>query len=159
MIGHDQNMLAAIRLARWAAGRGERPFGCVIVDEYGDIIGAGSGSETATDPTRHSEITAIRMACADRGDLLRGCTLYSTHEPCAMCCGAISHSKVSVVVYGSARNDLPTLFRSRSHEGLSLLADTSHPPLVERALAVECVSLFDGEVAKRRQEGARRAMG
>lgn len=149
MIDHDVNMDATVKLAEWAANRGERPFGCIIVDEENDVIGAGSGSEADDDPTRHSEIAAIKMACAERGNLLQGCVIYSTHEPCAMCCGAINHSKVSVVVYGSARDDLPTLFRQRNCTVRDLLLDTSHPPEIFRVAIDECVSLFDREVAER----------
>ena len=33
---------------------------------------------------------------------LAGVTLYSTVEPCAMCCGAIVHARVARLVYGAA---------------------------------------------------------
>jgi tRNA(adenine34) deaminase len=141
-------MRTAIHLAKLAAERGERPFGCVIVEDATQLhLGVGAGSETPTDPTQHSEIDAIKLACKARNRLLRGCTLYSTHEPCLMCTGAILHAKVSRVVWGSSRANLPLLFR-KLNVGVSRFVDTSHPPeVVMGVLSEECIALFDGEIA------------
>lgn len=141
------SMRVAINLAIWAESIGKRPFACIIVDPDDEIVGAGTGSGTLTDPTLHSEIVAIRMACVETGGRLRGCTLYSTHEPCPMCCGAINHAKVSRVVYGSRRHDLPRLFRHTRIPVYDRLRDTTNPPEIKRVLTNECVSLFDAEVA------------
>lgn len=139
----------AVRLAELAAETGERPFGCVVVDEGGAIIGKGSGSESELDPTRHSELDAIREACEYKNGLLQGCTLYSTHEPCMMCIGAILHAKVSRVVWGSRRSDLPLLFRKREVDAIRLFHMTTHPPVVRAGFLCElCVRLFDDEVAE-----------
>lgn len=142
-------MECALYYAHRASLQGQRPFGNVVVDEHGMIIGAGGGSELPSDPTRHSEMDAIRMACRDRGGLLKGCTLYSTHEPCLMCTGAILHAKLSRVVYGSCRDDLPSLFRPLT-VGHARWEDTTHPPDVESGvLRVQCIALFDLEVAEK----------
>lgn len=136
----------AISMANKAAQRGWRPFGNVIVDPEGGIIGAGGGSETDVDPTCHSEMVAIRCASLIRGGRLEGCTLYSTHEPCLMCTGAIFHSKVSRVVWGSFRSDLPTLFRPLSI-GLARFGDTTHPPEIKGGvLRKQCIHLFNDEL-------------
>jgi len=142
-------MLQAIELAELGARHGLRPFGCVIVNEHGHAIATAYGTESPLDPTRHSEILAIKLACKLRspGAYLRGCTLYSTHEPCCMCCGAINHAKLSVVVFGSYRTDLPELFRRRHRTIADILADTSHPPEIRGGiLRDECVALFDREL-------------
>jgi tRNA(Arg) A34 adenosine deaminase TadA len=137
-------MEQAIWKAEVAAQKGLAPFGCVIVKPPGDTaIGWGFGSETPIDPTLHSEMVAIRMACAYLGGLLEDCTLYSTHEPCMMCCGAINHAKISRVVYGSSRADLPERFRQRHVSAEDLLSDTSYPAVVVGGLYRErCVRLF-----------------
>lgn len=140
-------MKRAIELAVEAKQHGERPFGCVIVDPFGNVLGTGSGSESESDPTRHSEIHAIQEACWTSQGLLEACTLFSTHEPCLMCIGAICHSKLSRVVYGSARSDLPLLFRQRTHGIEQLACDTSRPITLERLMENECVALFDDEYA------------
>jgi tRNA(adenine34) deaminase len=136
----------AIGFAKVAVVREQRPFGGVIVDPTGELLGAGGGSELPTDPTRHHEMEAIRSACQNRGDLLQGCTLYSTHEPCLMCTGAILHSKLSRVVWGSFRSDLPSLFRPLNI-GFARFGDTTHPPDIKGGiLRRECIELFDEEV-------------
>lgn len=153
MIRHKGYMLLTVLEARDAEERGERPFGCLIVDDWdGSIIATASGTHTPEDATRHSEIVAIQQACMQKGPQgkdLSNCTLYSTHEPCPMCCGAINHAKVGTVVWGSRREDLPALFRQRDISVFSLLADTSHPPIaIPDVLRKECVHLFDRELQR-----------
>lgn len=58
------HMRVAVELAQH--GRlvlGLRPFGCVIADEDDVVLATSYGSEAVDDPTRHSEILAIRDAC------------------------------------------------------------------------------------------------
>lgn len=139
----------AIAAAKRAQSVGLRPFGSVIVDGDDRVLGIAGGSETATNPTRHSEMVAIKMACWERAGLLYGCTLFQTHEPCMGCCGFILHAKLARVVVGSMRSDLPQLFRQRDTQMHDLLADTSNPPFVVAVgspILGECVALFDDEV-------------
>lgn len=148
-------MKIAIAAAQVAAGEGERPFGCLIVGPGGGVIGEGRGTGRDNNPTRHSEILAIRSACIVQRGLLEGCTLYSTHEPCTMCCGAIMHAKLSRVVWGSWRADLPELFRQQRYEAIELLQNTSHPPaIVADCLKDECVALFAPELSELANERA-----
>jgi tRNA(adenine34) deaminase len=54
------------------------------------------------DPTAHAEIVALRAAARALGNYrLPGVTLYSTVEPCVMCCGALVHARVARLVYGA----------------------------------------------------------
>lgn len=99
-------MAMAMSLARAAAGLGETPVGCVIVDEAtGDVV-AGAANEPIglRDPTAHAEILALRRAAEVIGNyrLRPGLTLYVTLEPCAMCAGAISQARIGRVVYGAS---------------------------------------------------------
>lgn len=99
-------MGAALGLARIAAGVGETPVGCVIVDgATGEII-AGAANEPVgrKDPTAHAEILALRRAAEAIGNyrLKPNLTLYVTLEPCAMCAGAISHARIARLVYGAS---------------------------------------------------------
>jgi tRNA(adenine34) deaminase len=143
------HMARAIEIARHAEHLGHRPFGCVITDEMGHTVAESFGSELPTDPTRHSEVLAIQEACRIKKGLLYGCTIYSTHEPCIMCCGAILHSHISRVLFGSYRDDLPALFRERCITGITLLADTSHPPkVIGGILRPQCIDLFAGELSE-----------
>lgn len=140
-------MEIAIAKAKHAKTCGMRPFGAIILNPKSNIIGIGVGSETKLRPTRHSEILAIDMACHSNGDLLYGCTLISTHQPCIMCVGAILHSKISHVIFGSWRQDLPGLFRGYTFNYKELLENTTYPPRMRGGfMQVECVALFDDEL-------------
>lgn len=95
-------MNEALRLAEDAAQAGEVPVGCVIVKD-GTVIARSSNScERDRDPMMHAEMKAMKEALAVLGTKdLRGCTLCVTLEPCPMCAGAIVHSGISVLVFGS----------------------------------------------------------
>jgi tRNA(adenine34) deaminase len=101
----------AFALADMGLARGERPFGAVIVDPEGRILGAGYNCTIEQgDVTAHAEITAIRRACtsADRHQFAR-CTLYSSAEPCAMCAGGIYWANIRRVVFGLSEARLRSL--------------------------------------------------
>jgi len=151
---HEFWMRRAITEAKEAEARSSRPFGCVIVDPDDVMIATGQGTGHDHAPLRHSEYTAIQVAAHSRG-LLEGCTLYSTHEPCHMCAGAILHAHLSEVVWGSYREDLPQLFRYYDVETERILYDSSHRPKVTGGvLRDECVHLFDGELSMLANERA-----
>jgi tRNA(adenine34) deaminase len=100
-------MQAAIALAKQAAENGEVPVGAVVVKD-GKIIGSGCNSPIGlNDPSAHAEILALRDAANNIGNYrLVDCTLYVTLEPCAMCSGAVQHSRIANLVYGAS--DLKT---------------------------------------------------
>lgn len=136
----------ALELAYTGVEAGFRPFGCVVVSDAGRV-GAGFGSEIPADPTRHSEMLAIKEATRHREGLLEDCTLYSTHEPCVMCIGAINHAKIGRVVFGSYRSDLSPLFRNRRLGYACMFRDTSAPPEVRAGVRrAACVALFAEEL-------------
>ncbi len=93
---------AAIEQARQAALAGEVPVGAIVVYN-GEIVARGQNYVLRTlDPTAHAEIVALRAAATQLGNYrLTGCALYTTLEPCAMCAGAIVHSRISRLVYGA----------------------------------------------------------
>lgn len=92
----------ALSLAEQAAAAGEAPVGAVIV-ENGKILAAERNCMRAlNDPTAHAEFLAIKAALAARGTgRLDGCDLFVTLEPCAMCAGAIAHTRVRRITYGA----------------------------------------------------------
>lgn len=78
------------------------PVGAVIVSPDGHIISRGHNHVYSEgDFTAHAEIDAIRGA----GQLLmqksnfKKCTLYTTWEPCLMCCGAILLARIKHVIW------------------------------------------------------------
>ncbi len=103
MMNDIDYMKAALNEAQIAFSEEEIPVGAVIV-KNGKIISAGRNSNRMENsPTRHAEISAIEKAAKVLGnERLTGCTLFVTKEPCAMCSGAIVHSRIERVVIGSA---------------------------------------------------------
>ena len=97
-------MRIALDAAQAAAEAGETPVGAVIIDPAsGEVIAVGANQPIGSqDPTAHAEIVAIRAAAARLGNYrLTGLTLVVTLEPCAMCAGAISHARISRLVFGA----------------------------------------------------------
>jgi len=95
----------ALSLEKMRANRGG-PFGAVIV-RNGAIISEGWNEVTSSnDPTAHSEIVAIRRACALLGTFnLPDCDIYTSSEPCPMCLGAIYWARLRRVYFANTRID------------------------------------------------------
>jgi tRNA(adenine34) deaminase len=94
-------MRRCLELAEIAALAGDTPVGALVV--RGDEVVAEGVERTraALDPSAHAEVEAIREACQHLGTLdLRGCSLYSTVEPCVLCGYAIRRTGIAHVVYG-----------------------------------------------------------
>jgi tRNA(adenine34) deaminase len=92
----------ALALAAEAAAAGEAPVGAIIVEGDRVLAAERNRMRELNDPTAHAEFLAIRAALATRGTgRLDCCDLYVTLEPCAMCAGAIAHTRLRRVYYGA----------------------------------------------------------
>lgn len=102
MHSHEHFMSLALAQAQVGEALGEVPVGAVLVLD-GEVIAAGHNRTVSTcDPTAHAEMVAIRTAAKALGNYrLTQCTLYVTLEPCAMCMGAVLHSRISRLYYGT----------------------------------------------------------
>ena len=96
-------MQAALSLAKVAGDNGDVPVGAIVVNEAGEILGAGQNlREKNNDPSAHAEIVAMRQAAEKIGSWrLDDLTMVVTLEPCAMCAGAISQSRFKRLVFGT----------------------------------------------------------
>ena len=98
-----QYMIEALKEAEQAYLLDEVPIGAVIVRNDQIIARAHNTKEKEKNPLCHAEILAIDQACKKIGDWrLEQCEMYVTVEPCLMCCGAILHSRLKKIVYGTA---------------------------------------------------------
>ena len=89
--------------ARRAADAGEVPIGAVVVLDGTVIARAHNAPITLRDPTAHAEVLALRAAARETGNYrLERTSVYTTVEPCLMCCGALVHARVARLVYGAA---------------------------------------------------------
>lgn len=92
----------ALSLAEEAAAHGEAPVGAVVVEGDSVLAAERNRMKALGDPTAHAEMLAIRAALARRGSgRLDGCDLYVTLEPCAMCAGAIAHTRLRRVYFAA----------------------------------------------------------
>ncbi len=142
-------MRRALELARRAQDEGEVPVGSVIVLEE-KVIGEGWNRPiSASDPSAHAEIQAMRAAASARKSYrLVGTTLYVTLEPCAMCVGAMFHARVRRVVFGAAD---PKTGAAGSVVDLFAQNKLNHHALVQGGvLAAECGALLSDFFAARR---------
>jgi len=143
MINDEEAMRAALAEAKLAAEAGEVPIGAVVC--FLDwIVGRGQNRVLRNmDPSAHAEIVALREAAQSMGNYrLNGCTLYVTLEPCAMCAGALIHTRLDRLVFAAAD--------PKAGACGSVLAVVNHPQLnhqmqVEQGiLAEESAELLRG---------------
>jgi tRNA(adenine34) deaminase len=149
VVSDEHFMRHALGLARRAQEEGEVPVGAVVVLEE-KVIGEGWNRPiSASDPSAHAEIQAMRAAASARNNYrLMGATLYVTLEPCAMCVGAMFHARIRRVVFGAAD---PKTGAAGSTLNLFEEKRLNHHALVEGGvLATECGALLSGFFASRR---------
>lgn len=134
-----------MRIALAEAKRGDFPFGAVIVRD-GRVIARGRNlGRTNGDPTAHGEIVAIRRCLGSHGrDALKGSTLYTTGEPCAMCMGAILWCRVGRLVFAASVAQLATRIDQIMVSSAELAEKTKFAPIAITGgvLADEAMQLF-----------------
>jgi tRNA(Arg) A34 adenosine deaminase TadA len=102
----------SIRVAEEARAAGRHPFGSIVVDARGEIVASFGNNSLPPegDPTQHAELQAVAAAFRALGEEgMRGSTLYTSAEPCAMCSGAAYWCGIDRVVYALSEERLLTL--------------------------------------------------
>jgi tRNA(Arg) A34 adenosine deaminase TadA len=88
-------------LATQAVEKGNHPFGALLVHENKILLTAENTVFTDNDKTRHAEMNLVSRANKEiASEILEKSTLYTSTEPCIMCCGAIYWSGISKIVFG-----------------------------------------------------------
>jgi tRNA(adenine34) deaminase len=141
--GSDERFM---RLAIDEARLADLPFGAVIVGD-GQILARGRNlGRTEGDPTAHGEMVAIRNCVKQhRREALRGATLYTSGEPCAMCIGAILWSGIGRLVFAASVQQLATRLDQIMVSSAEIAAKAPFAPLsiTGGVLAEEALRLFE----------------
>jgi tRNA(Arg) A34 adenosine deaminase TadA len=134
-----------MRIAIEEARRADFPFGAVIVRDGQVIAQGGNLGATQRDPTAHGEMVALRRAIASPGaEALKGATIYTTGEPCAMCMGAILWCGLGRVVFAASLEQLATVIDQIMITSADLAARAKFAPIeiTGGVLADEAMALF-----------------
>src|SRR5499427_9572033 len=144
-------MREALRLAAKAREADEVPVGAVVVHQ-GKIVSRGYNQvELLKDATAHAEMLALTAAEAAVGDWrLTDCDLYVTKEPCAMCAGALVHTRIRRVIFGCAD---PAAGAAGSVVNLLQMPGFNHQcQITSGVLQKECAAILQDFFRKRREE-------
>lgn len=147
----SQWMQLAIETARQGMDRGQSPFGAAIVRDDQLIVAAHNLVLETTDITAHAEVMAIRAACRKLQAIhLRGCTIYSTCEPCPMCFSAIHWADMDRIVYGATISDAAGAGFNELHVSNEQMKQIGRSRVVIDAgtMRQECAALFAEWVAR-----------
>ncbi len=99
-MNYELFMAEAIAEARRGAEAGEAPVGSVAVIDDAMIARDHDRSTMSEDPTAHAVLLTVQAAARKLGPRrLAEATIFTTHEPCAMCVGALVESRVRALVF------------------------------------------------------------
>jgi tRNA(adenine34) deaminase len=144
-------MREALRMAQKAYDANEVPVGAVVVREGKIIARAYNQVELLKDATAHAEMLALTQAEAAVGDWrLIDCDLYVTKEPCAMCAGALVHTRIRRVIFGCTD---PSAGATGSTMNLLQMPAFNHRcEITSGVLENECAAVLQDFFRKRRNE-------
>ena len=139
---HERFMRLTIEEADKGGAEGNSAVGSIIV-ENDTVIGVGRNLALAShDPTAHAETVALRNAKLTD---LAGHTLYTTYEPCPMCCGAIMASGISTLVMVARPEPSENRWGGYTVENLVRMAGwTDRLEVVTGVLVDECAEAYRG---------------
>lgn len=142
----ERFMKMAINQARIAFEAGEVPVGVIVVYKGKILFKSHNQVELLSDVTAHAEVIAVASAGEyTQSKYLKGCTLYVTLEPCAMCAGAIGWAQIARVVFGAS--DSQKGFQTTAPTALHAKCEISGGVLKE-----ECQQLIYDFFAQKREK-------
>jgi tRNA(adenine34) deaminase len=99
-MNYELFMAEAIAEARRGGEEGESPVGAVAVLDDAMIARDHDRMTLTEDPTAHAVLLTVQAAARKLGSRrLSDITIFTTHEPCAMCVGALLETRVRALVY------------------------------------------------------------
>ncbi len=103
-------ILCAYEIARSAHAHGNRPFGALLVHDGKTIAENENRVNTSGDVTQHAETGLVALATPKFSlDILSQSILYTSTEPCIMCCGALYWAGIPKKVYGTTASQMSKL--------------------------------------------------
>ncbi|MGB0389737.1 MAG: nucleoside deaminase [Ardenticatenaceae bacterium] len=106
-VNHHKFIRESFALAKRAVQKGNHPFGALLVKDEQILLSAENSVNSEQDHTRHAELNLVSRASQQLDPaILAKSVLYTSTEPCAMCCGAIYWAGISKVVYGCSAEAL-----------------------------------------------------
>jgi tRNA(Arg) A34 adenosine deaminase TadA len=147
----DRKLIArTYELARISSARGNGGHGALLWKDGKVLLEFSSQTNSTGNATQHAETGLISLAARTHGlKVFEGATLYTSEEPCIMCCGSVRSAGLRAFVYGTtaaqarrlsgrplppdllecrevySRTDYPITIRGplMEAEGLDILAD------------------------------------
>lgn len=144
-------MNEALRQAQKACAADEVPVGAVVVRNGSVIARAHNQVELLKDATAHAEMLALTEAEAAVGDWrLTDCDLYVTKEPCAMCAGALVHTRIRRLIFGCSD---PGAGAAGSVTNLLQMPNFNHTcEITFGVLQGQCAAILQDFFRKRREQ-------
>lgn len=94
-------MRRANELAAETAAKGNSSYGALLVKDGKVLMEFGNDARTSGDSTHHAETGLISLASRTLGrEVVAGSVLYTSTEPCIMCCGAVRAVGIKKFYYG-----------------------------------------------------------
>ena len=114
-------MNLALEQAKLSGVSGEVPVGAVLVIENQVVSLAHNQPITLSDPSAHAEVLCVRDYCLRIKNyrLPPGSTLYVTLEPCVMCLGALTHARLSRLIYAADEPRAGSIVSSQQYDALT----------------------------------------
>ncbi len=122
-MNYELYMAEAIAEARRGGEEGEEPVGAVAVIDDAMIARDHQRVALGEDPTAHAVLLTIQAAARKLGTRrLSEATIFTTHEPCAMCVGALIEARVRGLVFAVPDSD-----RGAAGSAIDLARDPAMP--------------------------------
>jgi tRNA(adenine34) deaminase len=154
MSAQKRFMRAAIAEAEKGKRGDDYGVGAVVVRKSRVIARASNRTKRDQNQVAHAEVLAIQAAARKLGRRhLSECTIYTTHEPCPMCAGAIVFARLKGVVYGARYRDMERYAKKNATKHFSwktvdmscelvLKKSRTNIVLVKDFMRKECNALF-----------------
>jgi tRNA(adenine34) deaminase len=105
-MNYELYMAEAIAEAKRGGEEGNEPIGAVAVLDDAMVARDHDRSALDGDPTAHAVLLTLQATARKLGTRrLSEITIFTTHEPCAMCTGALVEARIRALVFAASDPD------------------------------------------------------